>query len=128
VIVTDCSAMVHALTVPASPFLDAFATADSIHAPHLLDYEVTSALRGLVLGKKVDETTAHTARADFRAMPITRYPMAGLDERVWELRTNFNPYDASYIVLAEALGCPLLTFDAKLLAPRLHDAEVRKLV
>jgi predicted nucleic acid-binding protein len=127
VIVMDCSAMVHALTVPGSAFLDTLAEAQSVHAPHLLDFEVLSAVRGLLLGKKIDETTAHTARGDFASTPITRYPMAGLEERAWELRGNFNPYDASYIALAEALECPLYTFDAKLVAPRLHDADVRRL-
>lgn len=126
-IVMDCSGMVHALTVSGSPFLDALAGAQSVHAPHLLDFEVLSAVRGLLLGKKIDETTAHTARGDFAAAPITRYPMAGLEERVWELRGNFNPYDASYIALAEALDCPLYTCDAKLIAPRLHGAHVLRL-
>jgi len=45
VIVMDCSAMVHALTVPGSAFLDALAEAQSVHAPHLLDFEVLSAVR-----------------------------------------------------------------------------------
>jgi predicted nucleic acid-binding protein len=127
VIVMDCSGVVHALTVPGSPFLDALAEARSVHAPHLLDFEVLSAVRGLLLGKKIDETTGHAARGDFASTPITRYPLAGLEGRVWELRGNFNPYDASYIALAEALGCPLYTYDAKLAAPRLHGADVRRL-
>ena len=93
----------------------------------LIDFEVTSSLRGLLLGKKIDETTAHSARGDFAAIPMTRYPLAGIEERVWELRSNFNPDDASYITLAEALQCPLYTYDAKLVAPRLHDADVRLL-
>jgi predicted nucleic acid-binding protein len=127
VIVFDCSGMVHALTIPDSPFLAVVSGADSVHAPQLLDYEVASSLRGLLLGKKIDETTAHAARGDFAALPITRYPMAGMEERVWELRSNFNPYDASYITLAEALECPLYTYDLKLVAPRIHDADVRVL-
>lgn len=124
-IVIDASAMVHALTVHDSPFVDALAHAESVHAPHLLDYEVLSTLRGLLLGKKIDETTAHSARSDFRSTPLTRYPLAGLEERVWDLRANFTSYDASYIALAEALACPLYTYDGKLAAPRLHDADVR---
>jgi predicted nucleic acid-binding protein len=34
--------------------------------------------------------------------------------RCWELRDNVKTYDAAYIALAEALGVPLLTADARL--------------
>jgi predicted nucleic acid-binding protein len=34
--------------------------------------------------------------------------------RVWQLRGNLTAYDASYIALAEALDCPLLTADRRL--------------
>jgi predicted nucleic acid-binding protein len=44
---------------------------------------------------------------------------------VWDLRANFTSYDSSYLALAEALACPLYTSDGKLLAPNLHDADVR---
>jgi predicted nucleic acid-binding protein len=40
----------------------------------------------------------------------------GLLPRVWELRDNLSAYDATYVALAEALGCPLLTGDARLAA------------
>jgi len=38
----------------------------------------------------------------------------GLLTRVWELRDNMTAYDATYIALAEELGCELLTADARL--------------
>ena len=34
--------------------------------------------------------------------------------RCWELRDNITPYDAAYVVLAEALETTLLTADARL--------------
>jgi predicted nucleic acid-binding protein len=34
--------------------------------------------------------------------------------RAYELRANLTAYDASYVALAEGLGCPLLTADARL--------------
>jgi predicted nucleic acid-binding protein len=35
-------------------------------------------------------------------------------ERIWELRENVTPADAAYVALAEELGAPLLTTDARL--------------
>ncbi|MGH3504605.1 MAG: type II toxin-antitoxin system VapC family toxin [Nocardioidaceae bacterium] len=43
---------------------------------------------------------------------MTRYAVSSLLDRVWELRANVSAYDASYVELAEALGCDLLTADA----------------
>jgi predicted nucleic acid-binding protein len=36
--------------------------------------------------------------------------------RIWQLRHNLSAYDATYVALAEALGCALLTADARLAA------------
>ncbi|MGH3448945.1 MAG: hypothetical protein ACRDP4_15105 [Nocardioidaceae bacterium] len=44
---------------------------------------------------------------------MTRYAVSSLLDRVWELRANVSAYDASYVELAEALGCDLLTADAR---------------
>jgi predicted nucleic acid-binding protein len=45
---------------------------------------------------------------------MTRYPVFSLLERVWELRDNLSAYDASYVALAEALQCNLVTADRRL--------------
>jgi predicted nucleic acid-binding protein len=34
--------------------------------------------------------------------------------RAWELRANVTPYDATYVALAEVLGCELWTADHRL--------------
>jgi predicted nucleic acid-binding protein len=34
--------------------------------------------------------------------------------RAFELRANFTAYDATYVALAEALACDLVTADARL--------------
>jgi predicted nucleic acid-binding protein len=40
--------------------------------------------------------------------------LAGLLERIWELRVNLSSYDAGYVALAEVLDCPFVTADARL--------------
>lgn len=122
-IVIDASAMIEALVGrSADPdLLDALV--GDIDAPHLLDIEVLSVLRGLVLGGKLDPHDAVRARQDHFAFTITRHEAAPIAERIWQLRHQFTSYDASYLALAEALQAPLLTCDAKL-ATDGHHAEV----
>ncbi len=88
-----------------------------IHAPALIDAEVASATRGLLMTSKA-AITITAARAsqmldDFADLPLHRYPMQPYQRRVLALRDNFTAYDAFYIALAESLGMPLLTDDRK---------------
>ncbi len=54
---------------------------------------------------------------------MTRHPTISLLERIWQLRDNLSAYDASYVALAEALGCSLLTADRRLsMAPGIECA------
>ena len=78
---------------------------DDLHAPHLIDLEVLSALRRI---------QAPEPFADFVDLPIERYPHTILVPRIWGLRRNFTPYDAVYVALAEGLDSPLLTSDKRL--------------
>jgi predicted nucleic acid-binding protein len=48
------------------------------------------------------------------SLDIQRVPHEPLLERIWELRENVTPADAAYVALAEELGAPLLTTDARL--------------
>lgn len=122
-IVIDASAMVAALVGRSVDEELLAALGGDIDAPHVLDVEVLSVLRGLVLGGRLDPELAHQARLDHFAFTITRHEMAPLAERVWQLRHQFTSYDASYLALAEALRAPLFTCDAKL-ASRGHHAQV----
>ncbi len=47
-------------------------------------------------------------------MTVTRYPHTPLADAIWELRDSLTAYDAAFVSLAEALGVPLITCDAKL--------------
>ena len=97
----------------------------ALHAPALLDAEVASGVRGLLLGSKVKPKRAAEMIADFEALSITRHPMQPFMGRVIELRHNVSAYDAFYLALAEALQAPLLTRDAKFAGATAHDAEIQ---
>jgi predicted nucleic acid-binding protein len=114
VIVLDASAMVEALIgrEAAEELLEAL-TGD-VHAPHPLDVEVLSVLRGLLLGGKLDPDVEEAARADHFAFAVNRYEVGPLADRIWQLRHQYTSYDAAYLALAEALDAPLYTCDAKL--------------
>lgn len=86
----------------------------AIHAPHLIDYEVASALRNRVMRGVITEGSGQRALMQWRKVGVERYPAGGLVARIWELRANLTAYDASYAALAEALGCPLVTADGRL--------------
>lgn len=113
-IVLDASAMVEALigSEVADELLDAL-TGD-VHAPHLLDVEVLSVLRGLLLGGKLDAAVVEEFRREHFAFVINRYEVAPLADRIWQLRDQYTSYDAAYLALAEALDAPLYTCDGKL--------------
>lgn len=88
-----------------------------VHAPALIDAEVTSAIRGLLMtSEPAIQTTVERAEQmvdDFADLPIVRYPMRPYQRRVLALRGNFTAYDAFYLALAESLDMPLLTDDRK---------------
>ena len=88
--------------------------AEQLHAPHLVDSEVGSALRRKVAARQLDAASGWRALDAWRRLGLTRYPTFTLLHRVWELRDNLSAYDASYVALAEQLDCPLLTADARL--------------
>lgn len=102
------------------------ALTDGVSAPHLLDVEVLSVLRGLVLGGKLHPAAAEDARRDHFAFAMNRYEVAPLADRIWQLRHQYTSYDAAYLALAEALEAPLYTCDAKLDSGG-HHAHVRLL-
>ncbi len=85
-----------------------------IHAPSLIDVEVTQTLRGLVRGSKLELVAAERARQELAQLAVRRHPDIALLRRAWELRDVCTTYDALYVALAEALDATLLTRDARL--------------
>ncbi|GAA3159654.1 PIN domain-containing protein [Blastococcus jejuensis] len=111
-IVLDASAALSAL-LNAGP-ARSFVAAEQVHAPHLIDTEIASGLRRQVRAKVLTADQAWAALDTWRRLGLTRHPVPGLLSRIWELRDNVSAYDASYVALAEVLGCSLLTADARL--------------
>lgn len=99
-----------------------------IHAPALIDAEVSSAIRGLLLTSKttikIDVGRAHEMLDDVVDLPLVRYPMQPFQRRVLMLRDNFTAYDAFYVALAESLGMPLLTDDRRYARAPSHTAVI----
>lgn len=122
-IVLDASAIIRVLVGrdPGSVLLDA--VAGDLAAPHILDAEVLSVLRGMVLGRVLPLEAAESARRSYADLVLTRYEAALLADRVWALRNQYTSYDAMYLALAEGLGVPLVTCDRKLDTGG-HHAEV----
>ena len=83
-------------------------------APDLVDVETVAVLRRRWLAGTVSDGRFSTAIADLEQLGISRYPTLPLMRRAFELRANVTAYDASYVALAELLGCELLTGDRRL--------------
>jgi predicted nucleic acid-binding protein len=128
VIVLDTSAMVELLvgSDATAEEIRALVIGQKLAAPHAIDLECASGLRGLVNGRKLPADEAERALELLGKMNVKRYGHSALLPRIWQLRNNMWPYDAAYVALAESLGAQLVTIDAKLeKAPGLRCEIVR---
>ncbi len=94
------------------------------HAPHLLDVEVTHALRRLARDGEVPPGRALEAITDLADLDLHRHAHTDLVPRAWTLRQNITGYDAMYVALAEALDAPLVTCDVPLARAPGHRARI----
>ena len=97
---------------------------ERLHAPHLLDVEVTHVLRRLVMQKSISAARGDIALEDLAKLVIERHEHQALVSRIWQLRDSLTAYDGAYVALAEALQSPLLTCDAKLARSHGHSAHI----
>ena len=126
-IVVDASAVLETLlqTRLAARLMERlFEPTATLHAPHLLDIEVTHALRRLAQRGDLTGSRASQGLDDFSQFNIERHGHQLLNMRIWQLRDSMTAYDGAYIALAEALDAPLLTCDAKLAHARGHKAKI----
>jgi predicted nucleic acid-binding protein len=114
-IVVDASAYVDvALGRAAASLLDALGVSGHWIVPEHFRLEVTSAVRREWLAGSVDEEFFDHVIAGLTVRDLDVWPTAPLLARIRELAANATPDDAAYLALAEELGCPLVTVDAKL--------------
>jgi predicted nucleic acid-binding protein len=126
-IVIDASALLEMLlqTPRADQLMErALEPSVRLHAPHLLDIEVTQVLRRLALRKEITVVRAEQALDDLNNLVIERHEHQTLVRRIWQLRDSLTAYDGTYVALAEALNAPLLTCDAKLAGAHGHRATI----
>jgi predicted nucleic acid-binding protein len=128
-LVPDCSIIIRLLSNQPGDDLLRQRLARTLHAPALIDVEVSSVVRGLAMTTKtnvrISPGRAELMLADYAGLRIERHPMQPLQARVFELRHNFSAYDAMYVALAERLSLPLLTGDAKFAGTPGHRAEIQ---
>ena len=113
--VIDASALVAALvdSGPEGRWAMTLIGRESLAGPELLPAEVFNVLRRLEASGRLSTAEAILACGDMERLNLELFPFAPLAQRIWELRNNVTTYDAWYVALAEALGCPLATLDTK---------------
>jgi predicted nucleic acid-binding protein len=128
VIVVDASVLADALIDdgPVGESARAALAADPHWAApaHLL-VEVVAVVRGRALDGKLGSVRAQEAVDVLPSLVIDQVEVAGLVDRMWQLRGGMTAYDAAYVAAAERLGCPLVTTDGRLAKANGMRCEIR---
>lgn len=87
---------------------------EPVAVPHLIDAEVVHAMRSSVRRREIAARDAGVALDRWARLGLRRLAAVGLLGRIWQLRDTVTAYDATYVALAESLGCALVTADGRL--------------
>ncbi|WP_026922830.1 type II toxin-antitoxin system VapC family toxin [Glycomyces arizonensis] len=130
-ITVDASALIRALTDDrelGNKARGALSMHEQWVAPGHLTAEFCHGLRGMVMGNKIDQERAEWALREYFDLDLQLIiPDASAVECVWKLRHNLSAYDALYVAVAEQLGTPLLTADARIERSGMAQCEVTTL-
>jgi len=115
-VVADASAIVCLLIDPSSvgDAIGARLTGASVIAPTHLPVEVTNVLRRRRNARLLSAREARLAFDGLAQLSVELWPWEIMAERVWQLGDNLTSYVAAYVALAESVGCPLVTRDARI--------------
>ena len=86
----------------------------SLVAPELMDAEVISALRRVVLHGHLDKSRARMAIEDLLDWSVERLSHRALVPLSWQYYRNVSAYDAFYVAAARSYDIPLITTDGRL--------------
>jgi predicted nucleic acid-binding protein len=96
----------------------------TLHAPHLLDYEIGSVALKKLRRERVAWATVADALRTYGQLAIERHPVNTEAVIAVARRYEMTAYDAAYLTVAEQLNAPLATFDESLAdAARKHLAS-----
>lgn len=126
-IVLDASAVVDLLIKPAADTAELrvrIREASIVHAPYLMDAEVTNTIRRHLLHGRMDQVSARRALRRVAAMRVKFWAHRPFLGRALALRDQLTAYDAIYVAMAEATGATLLTRDTKMASTTGHRARV----
>jgi predicted nucleic acid-binding protein len=114
--VADASAVVAALIDDSDDgrWCEVQLSEGGLHAPHLMPFEAANIVRRTVARGDLDQSEGAAALRDLGRLDVELIPFEPLAARAWALRTNLTVYDASYVALAEALTCRVVTLDTRL--------------
>ena len=90
---------------------------EQLVAPGLMWSEARSALHELLWRAEISADDALAARSRLETCPVEQRKHSKLGEEAWRIADQLGwarTYDAEYVALAQLLGCPLVTLDARL--------------
>jgi predicted nucleic acid-binding protein len=89
---------------------------EAVCVPDVVDVEVINGLHRAVQKGRFDTGVADAAFSTWRQIGVRRFPTHPLLQRVWSMREQFDGHVGTYVALAEALECGLVTADPALSA------------